>query len=107
MEKQEKRSFTKEQKISILKEAGTLGVKPTLEKHGIYPATYYSWKKKFESMGEQGLDRGMTEQRLKKIAELEQEVDCLKQLLAEKELESRLKDELLKKKYPKVKKKYS
>jgi len=49
----------------------------------------------------------MTKQRLAKIKELEQEVDCLKQLLAEKELESKLKDELLKKKYPKVRKKYS
>jgi len=38
---------------------------------------------------------------------LEQENELLKQLLAEKELESRLKDELLKKNYPKVKRKYS
>jgi len=49
----------------------------------------------------------MTKESLHKIKELEQEVDLLKQLLAEKELESNLKDELLKKKYPKVRKKYS
>jgi putative transposase len=49
----------------------------------------------------------MTKERLQKIKELEQEVDLLKQLLAEKELESKLKDDLLKKKYPKVKRKYS
>lgn len=49
----------------------------------------------------------MTSSRLKKINELEQEVELLKQLLGEKELESKLKDELLKKKYPKVRKKYS
>ena len=58
-------------------------------------------------MGEVGLDHGITKERLRKISELEQEVDLLKQLLAEKELESRLKDDLLKKKYPKVKRKYS
>ncbi len=108
MKNQEKsKRYCKEQKLAILKEASTQGVITTLEKHGIYPATYYSWKKKFEQMGERGLDHGMTEQRIKKIAELEQEVECLKQLLAEERVESKLKDELLKKKYPKVKKKYS
>lgn len=102
-----RRKFTKEEKISILKEAGTNGVTITLAKHSVYPATFYAWKKKFESMGEVALDHGITKERLRKISELEQEVDLLKQLLAEKELESRLKDDLLKKKYPKVKRKYS
>lgn len=58
-------------------------------------------------MGASGFSHGMTSSRLKKINELEQEVELLKQLLGEKELESKLKDELLKKKYPKVRKKYS
>ena len=98
---------TKEEKLKIIKEASIHGVRETLNKYGVYPATYYSWKRKFEEMGEQGFDHGMTKERLKKIKELEQEVDLLKQLLAEKELESKLKDELLKKKYPKVKRKYS
>ena len=102
-----RRKFTKEEKIAIIKEVGTNGVNITLEKHCIYPATFYSWKRKFESMGEVGLDHGITKARLKRIAELEQENDLLKQLLSEKELESRLKDELIKKKYPKVKRKYS
>ena len=100
--KKEGKRWSKDQKIKILKEASTGGVRETLQKHGIYPATYYSWKKKFEELGEEGFVNGMTKARLAKIRELEQEVDCLKQLLAEKELESKLKDELLKKKYPKV-----
>jgi putative transposase len=58
-------------------------------------------------MGESGFAQGMTKERLARIKELEQEVELLKQLLAEKELESRLKDDLLKKKYPRVKSKYS
>ena len=41
------RKFTTAEKLSLLKEAGEKGVTTTLEKHGIYPATYYSWKKKF------------------------------------------------------------
>lgn len=105
--KPQKRSFTKKEKLEIIKEVSEQGVRVTLEKHGVYPATYYSWKKKFEQMGEEGFAHGMTKERLAKIKELEQEVDLLKQLLAEKELESKLKDELLKKKYPKVQKKYS
>lgn len=106
-ERKHQKRKTKAEKLKILKEAGLQGVRETLEKYGVYPATYYSWKRKFEQMGEEGFAHGMTKARLQKISELEQEVDLLKQLLAEKELESKLKDELLKKKYPKVKRKYS
>ena len=101
-----KKKYTKEEKLAIIKECGTKGVLITLKKHGIYKATYYNWKHKFDDLGSSGLDYGATKARLKRIVELEQEVDLLKQLLAEKHLESSLKDDLLKKKYPKVKKKY-
>jgi len=93
-----KRTFTKEEKLSILKEAAENGVKDTLEKHAIYPATYYSWRKKFQQMGEAGLRNGVTPAHLKRIRELEKENQKLKEIVAEKELEGRLKDELLKKK---------
>ena len=33
-----KRTFSKEEKLLILREASEQGVKPTLEKHSIYPA---------------------------------------------------------------------
>ena len=56
----DKRTFTKEEKLQILKEVEKNGVKSTLEKFGIYPATYYSWRKKFEQMGEAGFRHGMT-----------------------------------------------
>src|SRR5690554_7385689 len=95
-----KRTFSKEEKIKILEEAKKNGVQPTLDKHGVYPATYYSWKKKFESMGEAGFRHGMTPDHLKEIKRLEKENGLLKKLLAERDIESHLKDELLKKKYP-------
>jgi putative transposase len=95
----EKRTFTKEEKLHLLKEASEQGVTATLEKHGIYPATFYSWKKKYDTMGEAGFRHGMTPAHLKEIKRLEKENDMLKKLLAEKELEGRLKDEALKKKY--------
>lgn len=97
-----KRTFTKEEKIRVLEEAQEVGVKTALEKHGIYPATYYSWKKKYEEMGEAGFRHGMTKKHLKEIKRLEKENGVLKKLLAEKELEGHLKMELLKKKCPKV-----
>ncbi len=41
----------------------------------------------------------MTKAQLKRIRQLEKENKMLKELVAEKELESKLKDELIKKKY--------
>ena len=100
-----KRTFTQEEKLRIIKEASEQGVKVILEKYDLYPATYYSWKNKLEEMGEIGLQHGMNPKHLKRIRELEKENLVLKQLLAEKELEGKLKSELLKKKYALEKKK--
>ena len=94
-----KKKVYKGGKLQILKEAEQNGVKGTLKKHGIYPATYYSWKKKFEQMGEAGFHHGMTPAHIKEIKRLEKENELLKKLLAEKEIEGHLKTELLKKKY--------
>ena len=95
----EKRTFTKEKKLEVLKEAASHGVTASVEKYGIYPATYYSWRKKYETMGEAGFRHGITPAQLKEIRRLEKENKTLKELLAEKDLEMRLKDEALKKKY--------
>lgn len=100
-----KRTFTKEQKLDILKEVEKNGVTVTLEKHSIYPATYYSWKSKFEEMGSSGFTHGMTKKHIKEIRRLEKENGLLKKLLAEKEIEGHLKDELIKKKYAWARKK--
>ncbi len=98
------KKFSEKEKLAILKEASDHGVNVTLEKYGLYPATYYYWKKKYESMGKDGLSHGMTKERLAEIRKLEKENEMLKKLLAEKELEGRLKDEMLKKKYPHLRK---
>lgn len=91
-----KRTFTKEQKLSILKEAAENGVTLTLEKHGIYPAAYYSWRKKLKEMGEEGLLHGMTQDHLKRIRELEKENQKLKEIVAEKELVVKMHEEIKK-----------
>lgn len=94
-----KRTFTIEEKLRIIAEAKEKGVTATIEKYGIYAASYYSWKKKLNLMGEEGLQHGMTPEHQKRIRQLEKENALLKQLLAEKELEGKLKSELLKKRY--------
>lgn len=94
------KKFTKEEKRSILKESETLGPKLTMEKYGLYPNTFYYWKRKFKSVGPEGLEHGITKERLARIKKLEKENQKLKELLAEEKLESKLKDEMLKKKYP-------
>ncbi|HLW07676.1 MAG TPA: hypothetical protein VKY45_08930 [Marinilabiliaceae bacterium] len=48
-------------------------------------------------MGEEGFQHGMSTRHLKRIRELEKENSALKQLLAEKELENKLKGDLIKK----------
>ena len=96
----ERRRFTSEEMQRIVAEAAANGVKVTLEKYGVHPATYYSWKKKLYEMGLEDLRHGMTPAPLKEIRRLEKENERLKQLVAEQQLEGKLKDEMLKKKYP-------
>ena len=96
----ERKKFSKEEKVQIVHEAAAQGVKATLDKYGVYPATYYDWKRKLEAMGEKGLEWGMTPEHLKEIRRLEKENERLKRIVADQHLESQLKDELLKKKYP-------
>lgn len=91
--------FTEKEKLAILKEAELSGVKKTLSKYGLYPGTYYYWRNKYRSMGAEGLAHGANKERLKEVKQLRKENEMLKQIIAEKELEGRLKDELLKKKY--------
>ena len=106
MKKRTKRSWTKEEKLNILREAKSEGVEVTIRKHGVYPSTYYSWRKKYLVAGESGIDDMASKRKDKEyIRQMEDEVALLKQLLAEQAIESALKDELLKKKYPWARKK--
>ena len=96
------KKYTTREKLAILEEGKNRGVKVTLAKYGLYPATYYYWKKKHLVYGEEGLSHRSTKHLESDIKRLEQENEQLKILLAEKELEGKLKDEMLKKKYPEL-----
>lgn len=91
-----KRIWTVEQKLAILKEAEQEGVTATIRKHQMYGNTLYQWREKYSSGGEQGLSETYkrTDPHVKR---LEEENRRLKELLAEKELGLRIKDDLLKK----------
>ncbi len=93
-----KRTWSVEEKVSILKEAKTAGIVETCRKHGIYAATYYSWKEKYNQNGAEGLRPGYSKQEHKDLKKLEKENERLKKMLAEKDLELGIKTELLKKK---------
>ncbi len=73
----EKRKFSKEDKLRIIKEVSEQGVSATDNKYGIYPAIYYNWKKKFETMGEEGFLHGITPARTKEIKRFEKENELL------------------------------
>ena len=81
-----RRKFTTAEKLVIVKEAASKGVKETLAKYDVYPATYYAWRRKFEEMGEEGFQHGITTKKLRQLKALEKENQRLKELVAEKEL---------------------
>ena len=44
--------FTSAEKLSIIKEVKQRGLKVTLAKYDLFPATYYYWKRKYVVYGE-------------------------------------------------------
>ncbi|MBK9626164.1 MAG: transposase [Flavobacteriales bacterium] len=95
------RRSTAKKKLRIVQEAADQGSKVTLDTYRLYPATYYDWKRKLQAMEKKRLGVGRRPPKhLKEIRRLGKQNQQLKQLLAEQQLESKLKDELLKKKYP-------
>jgi putative transposase len=57
------------QKLKIIKEASEQGVKQTLEKYSVFPASYYAWKRKWKQWAKRVFS--LTPDQLKRIRELE------------------------------------
>lgn len=95
---------SKEEKEKLLFEIKKIGVAAGCRKFGVAKSQYYDWLRRYNALGIEGLEdrRKVNIERLNK--QLQKENDLLKRLLAEKELESRMKDELLKKKLAQWKK---
>jgi putative transposase len=93
-----KRTWSIEEKVSILKDIKKIGVVEGCRKHGIYATTYYDWKKKYEEKGADGLVPRYGRKESGELKKVQKENERLKKLLAEKELELSIKTDLLKKK---------
>jgi putative transposase len=91
-----KRSFTPEERLSILQEAGREGFTQTCRKYQLSPSLLNLWKHKYLEKGVKGLSPARTaaDPRLK---ELETENERLRKIIARQALELEVKGELLKK----------
>ncbi len=96
--KRQMRRRSKEEKEKILLEVQRLGVVAGCRKYNLDPSTYYKWLAKYNASGIEGLEdrRGKNNERL--LKKVEKENRLLKEILVEKDLELKMKDELLKKK---------
>ncbi len=92
------RTWSPEEKLSIIKEADQDGVTVTCRKYGVYPSLFYKWKERLDIEGVDGLKPKYVIRNDRAMTKLQDENNRLKKLLAEKELELQLKAELLKKK---------
>ena len=90
---------SKEKKEKIIKDCQRLGVVAGCRKHGVAPKSYYCWLDKYEANGIEGLEDRRGKNQASMVKKLEKEIRLLKEIVAEKEMESKMKDELLKKKF--------
>ncbi len=94
--KGEKRTFSPEDRLSILQEASREGQAQTCRKYNIAPSLFARWKKKHLSQGVSGLKSAY--KRVDPVMrELEEENERLKKIIARQALELEVKTELLKK----------
>jgi len=91
-----RRSFTKEQKLQILREAETEGMLATCRKHEIAQSLFYRWKHAFEQKGVDGL-QGQYYLVDPEVKALQEENEKLKKIIGKQALELEVKNELLKK----------
>jgi putative transposase len=90
---------TAQEKEKILLDIQRLGVTIGCRKHNVSKTLYYYWLNRYNAHGLEGLEDRRKIDADAQIKKLEKEIRMLKELVAEKELESRMKDELLKKKH--------
>jgi putative transposase len=90
---------TPQEKEKMLLDINSLGVAVGCRKYALSKRLYYDWLYRYNALGLEGLEDRRGKNLDAQFKRLEKENKMLKELLAEKELESKLKDELLKKKF--------
>lgn len=86
------------EKLEILSSSEEIGVVETCRKYSLSTGTFYSWKKKFDHKGENGL-KVTYNNKSKEFKQVEEENRVLRKLLGNKEIELEVQRELLKKKF--------
>ncbi len=97
--KREIRKWNPTEKEKILLDIQRLGVVAGCRKHSLSKTLYYDWLDRYNALGLDGLEDRRGKNLDLQVKRMEKEIKILKELLAEKEMESRMKDELLKKKF--------
>lgn len=92
----ERRTFSPEDRLSILQEGQREGQASTIRKYNLSPSLYLRWKKKYLEKGVAGLKPAY--HRIDpEVRALEEENERLKKIVAKQALEIEVKSELLKK----------
>ena len=97
LSKREMKRRSKEEKEKIIHEVQRLGVVAGCRNYNVDPTTYYSWLERYQAHGLEGLEDRRGKNSEAAMRRLEKENKLLKEMLAEKEMELKMKDELLKK----------
>lgn len=91
------KKWNQSEKIEVLNYFKIHGIGKTSKEFNISSATIYRWLSLFESEGDNGLSDGFKLDNEKELSRLKRENQAYKEIIAEKELEIRIKDALLKK----------
>ena len=97
--KKEHHKRTPQEKEKILLDIQSLGANAGCRMYNLGKSQYYDWLDRYNAHGLAGLEDRRTKNLSGELKRLEKENRILKELLVEKELESKMKDELLKKKF--------
>ena len=92
------KKWSLKEKLEILSCSDELGVVSACRKYSVSTATFYSWKRKYDSHGEAGL-KVTYEVKNKELKLAQEENRVLRKLLSDKEIELEIQRDLLKKKF--------
>ena len=92
----QRRTFSIEEKLALLREVEEIGVTETCRRHDLSHSVINRWRKRFEAEGVDGLQGGITRVD-PQVRKLEDENRRLKKIIGDLQLELEIKSELLKK----------
>lgn len=93
------RKWTKEEKERIILSIQKLGPVAGCRQYGLSRSLYYQWLERYNAQGIEGLSDRRGQNLEGQVKQLEKQVKDLKELLGDRDLEIKMKDELLKKKF--------